>query len=162
MESIKKIGFLVSQLGPSQLCYDIIKNSNDYLANADDVDICLFWISDGHKPLEANFACMPLIEAYGYNGNIIVTDLHSLSRVMSYPGPNRASKIWFYDYNLDYTKIPAQMRSWEGLSQLYYHPKVELIARSQSHAEILNSVFREPKAIVENCNVSELCRIIYS
>lgn len=160
--SIKKLGFVVSALGPSQVCYDIIKSANDYLSVADDVDICLFWVVDGPRPVQPRFACMNIIEAYAYDGNIIATNLHTLSRVMSYPGPNRSGNIWFYDYNLDYTKIPAQGRSWEGFKDLYNNPKVELIARSASHSEILTSVFRSPKAIVENCNVSEFSRIIYS
>lgn len=157
---ITKLGFVVSNIGPTQICYDIIKQSNDYLSHSDDVDVCLFWISDGPKPLQPKFACMPLIEAYAFNGHIIATDIHTLSRVMDYPGPNRNNRILFYDYNLDYLRIPQQMRNWDQFNVLYNNDKVDLIARSEAHAEILHSIFRPVKGVVENCDISKLKDLI--
>lgn len=161
MGKIKKIGFVVGRLGPSQLCYDIIRSSNNYLSINDDVDICLFWVLDGPKPAQPRFSCMPIIECFAYPGNVIATDLHTLSRTLSYPGPHRNRFIYFYDYNLDYTKIPHQMRKWDELNSLYNHQKVQLIARSENHAEILTAAFKKPIGIVEDYNIEKFKEIIY-
>lgn len=157
----KKIGWVVSRLGPDQLCYDIIRSSNEYLQSKDDVDISLFWIQDGPRIIQPRFACMSLYELYGYPGVTIATSLHTLSRALDYPGPNRHSKIYFYDYNLDYLRLPQQMRNWEQLNTLYCHPKVEVIVRSEDHANIIKSVFRSVVGIVPDANIEKIRDIIY-
>lgn len=159
--NIFKLGFVTSQMGPSQVCYDIIKSSNEYLASQDDVDISLYWISDGPRVIEPRFACFPLIETFAFPGHTVCTNLHTLSRVLSYPGPNRSKYIYLMDYNLDYNKIPPQGRSWEQLNGLYNHPKVKVIVRSESHADILSSTLLNYRPnIVSDCNIGKLKEFI--
>lgn len=158
---IKKIGWVISAMQPGQLQYDIIRSSNEYLSSNDDVDISLFWIQDGPRVIQPNFACFSLFELYGYPGVAISTSLHCLSRTLDYPGPARAGKVYFYDYNLDYLRLPPQMKQWEQLNSLYNDHKVEIIVRSQDHYNIISSVFKKPIGIVENCNIEKLKEIIY-
>lgn len=159
--SIKKIGWFVSHMGPSQLNYDIIRSSNEYLSHNDDIDISLYWVQDGHRIIEPRFAMMPMFEIYGFPGAVIATSLHTLSRVLDYPGPARHGKVYLYDYNLDYLRLPPQMRQWEQLNSLYCNPKVEVIARSEDHANIIKSIFRPVVGIVPDANVAKLQEIIY-
>lgn len=162
MSKIKKIGWVVSSLTPGQLQYDILRSSNEYLQSRDDLDISLYFVQDGPRVIQPRFACMNLFELYGFPGVAICTSLHTLARTLDYPGPQRNNqKIFFYDYNLDYLRMPQQMRQWEQLNGLYCHPKVEIISRSDSHADILKSVFKPVAGICPDANIVKLKEIIY-
>lgn len=161
MSELKKIGWFVSSMNPGQLQYDIIHSSNEYMQNNDDVDISLYYVQDGPRVIQPRFACMNIFELYGFTGIVVCTSLHTLSRCLDYPGPNQQSWIYFYDYNLDYLRIPAKMRNWEQLNSLYCHPKVKIIARSNEHADILKSIFQPVIGILPDANVAKLQEIIY-
>lgn len=156
MNKIKKIGLVVSQLSANQLSYQLIHSTNKLLSQRDDTDVSLFWINDGHRPVKPNFACMPLFECFAYTGITIATSIHTASRILTYPGPNRHPWLYWYCYDLDWLRLPAQQRQFESLATLYNHPKIRLIARSEEHAEILTSVWKPPIGVVPDCNVELL------
>ena len=159
MNNIKRIGFVVSQLGVNQLSYDIINSSNEYLSRNDDVDISLYWVNDGPRVLQPAFACFCLYELYGFSGHTICTSLHTLSRALAYPGPNRNPYIYYMSYEMDYLRLPQ--RNWESINQLLNHPKVKIIVRSEAHYDIYKSTWREPTGIVPDCNIEKLKAIIW-
>lgn len=157
---ITKIGVVVNQLSPNQICYDIIKNTNDYLSRSDNVDVTLFWVNDGPRIIQPKFACMHIFEAYGFHGDVtIATSIQTASRIIDYPGPNRG-KLLYWIYDIDYLRLPAQQRSWEGLSSVYLNNKLKLVSRSETHSEIINSVWRTPSGVMESFDIEKVLELI--
>jgi hypothetical protein len=154
---ILKMGFIVNNLGPNQLSYQLINSANSYLRNKDDTDVAAFYHSMSPIPYKPNFGLFHLFEAFNYNGYMIATNLHSASRMLSWPGPNR-HKMYLYCYDLDWLRLPQ--KQWEQLAQIYLNPKLHLISRSQNHAEILGSTWKTPISVIEDCNFSRFAEFI--
>ena len=154
---ILKLGFIVNNLGPNQLSYQLVNSANEYLRSKDDTDISIFYHQLNPIPYRPSFGVFGLFEAYNYNGYVIATNLYSASRMLSWPGPNR-HKMFFYCYDLDYLRFPQ--KQWESLAQIYLNPKLHLIARSHFHSEILSLAWKPPVGIVEDCNFSKFVELI--
>lgn len=155
-----KLGFVLSQVSVNQLTYEFIHASNKYLRVNDDVDICGFWVNDGPRPIQNTFAMMPLIDCYAWSGHTIATSLHTLSRILSYPGVNRKDRIYYYAYDMDHLRLPGNMRSWDGLQQLIFHPKVDIVVRSEDAFNIIKSTLKTPTAIIDGFDINGFKKLI--
>jgi hypothetical protein len=159
LSKIKKLGFVISHLTVNQLSYQLISNANRLLGERDDVDVSIFFANDGPRVVQPRFACYCLFEAFGYNGHTIATSIQTASRVLSYPGPNR-NQLWWYMWDLDWLRLPAESRQYEQLAQLYMNPKFNLVVRSADHFNIVKSVWREPASIIEDANIEEFAQLV--
>jgi hypothetical protein len=158
LSKVKKIGVVFNQVGPNQLYYQFALQANRLLSQRDDVDISGYWINDGPRTVQPNFALMPLFEAYAFHGITVATSLNTCARVLEYPGPNRYKCIYFYCFDLDWLRL--QQKQYEQISSIYMHQKVQLIARSEDHAKIIESVWRRPFAVMENFDLSKIVDIL--
>lgn len=155
---VKRIAFIVPKIGPDQLCFQLIDNANNYLRGYDDVDVTIFFRQDGPRPVQPNFSIMCLFEAFGFNGDMLIaTDLNGASRILTYPGCN-PDRLYFYVWDLEWLRM--SQKTYEQLRDIYANPKLKLIARSNTHAEILTALWQRPIAIIEDANLEEFAKLI--
>jgi hypothetical protein len=152
---LTKIGFLLSDCGPNQAAYEIIKSCNEYLSRKDNIDPIIFWRNISPFVITPNFSSMCMYEAYRYNGNLISFDLNSATRSLDYFVDSR----YFYVFDLEWCHI--KNRPYEQLAEIYQNPKLKLIARSQQHYDIIKLSWGIlPVGIVQNSNIEEFAGII--
>lgn len=149
-----KLGFIVNNLGPSQLAYYLVKNLNDMVANRPELDAVIFYENVAKPCLQPRFAAMQALEAWGYNGVVTATTLSSAERLLSCPSPARK---FFYVWDLEWTRGQGEFRYFQ---RIYGNPKLELIARSAQHASVISSVWNRPVAgIVDDCDYRQFLEI---
>ncbi len=155
---IKRIGFLVDHLGPSQLAYQLIFSANKLLAQSDKVDVCLFFRNFQPPVITPIFGTFTAYEGLNYNGIMVATDLQSASYITKWAGPNR-SKMYFYLNELEWLRFRDSF-SYESLAMIYNHPKLNLICRSQEHANLVEICWKTPFGVVPNGDVKRFAEIL--
>lgn len=154
---IKKYGFLVDSMGINQLAYQLTRSANEYLLTNDSVDVAVFFRNPAAFCIKPNFGVFHMFEGFSYDGFTVATDLSSAQRMLTWPGPNRRN-MFFYLNNLEWLHLPQ--KQYEQLADIYMNPKLNLIARSATHAEIISSVWRPCYGVVENSNFSKFVEVI--
>jgi hypothetical protein len=158
MNKIKKIGLLVDQLEPTQILYQFVKTANKFLLTNDWADFCIFYRNFGALPLQPNFGTFSAAECFAYDGFTVATDLQGAQQILRYPGPNRRS-LYFYLNDLEWLTTRDKF-SYEALASIYLNPKLNLICRSEPHAEIVRAVWKEPKFIIENGDAAKFAELL--
>jgi hypothetical protein len=131
-----KIGIALDNLGPSQLNYYLVKNGNEAVLNKPTLDITAFVNTSAVISLPANFAAMPMYEAWGYNGVLIATTFITAQKAQKCLAPQ---KKFFYVWDLEWLRPSIQKVDFNyrvGAS-VYCDPLMPLIARSAEHARVL-------------------------
>lgn len=119
-------------------------------------DCYLFHDKMLYKPEKNKFAVMQQIEALHHRGTLLSTNLIT-SQIMA--SSLVARRKLFYVWNLEWLYISEFGAN--QLKKVFYNSEIELIARSQSHYDLLTTLFKEPIAIVENWNTEKLREVIY-
>ncbi len=147
-----KVGVAVTNLGPTQLNYFLIQNTNRLLAERHDVDLIVFYENLHNPCLTMNFGSMQLTEAWGYDGTLIATTLSTASKILQFPGPSR--KL-FYVWDLEWLRM--REKSFSELRSIYANPRLQLIARSDEHARVLEACWNTPiLGVVEDFNINNI------
>ena len=126
----KRIGFAVNSLALSELNWRIFEQANskpliDTIIFAQDVDV----------PIEYTpVPVMKLVEGYGFSGTMVATNVRLANTIDGFPCPR--SKF-FYVWDLEWLRV-------RPLSHAYFHkaytsPNYRLVARSDRHAQLLES-----------------------
>lgn len=152
---IEKFGFVLSHLAPAQLPYKLIKSANEFLEKKDSCDIIIFYQNLSPLVVNPNFAIMNLSEAYNYDGRLVATEVNNAARILDYVGTR---KKYFYVWDLEWTKMGNKV--YEQLSSVYNNPRINLIARSKQHYDIIKLAWREPVGIVDDCNFEKMTDLI--
>ncbi len=148
------IGFLVRAVSMSQEGLLLIHECNKLLEKQRDTEINIFYEDYDRIPIKPEFSLMQNRHAWGYTGTLISTDLHTTEVLAHLAGPRR--KL-FYVWNLEWLYSHNMYVSY---SKLYQSPDIDLIARTQSHADIITKLWKEPKYIMEDFDHEQLARII--
>jgi hypothetical protein len=151
-----KVGILVKHLGRTQLANSIIENVNRFLSENGDTDIITF-VENVVRPCQTPlFSVMNLNEAWEYNGIAIATNLSTAEKVLSFPGPKHRV---FYVWDLEWMRRTD--RNFLSYHNVYANPRLELIARSESHAKLIEQCWSRPvKAVVEDCDIGAMLQVI--
>ncbi len=150
-----KIGVALDSLGPTQLNYFLIANTNRLMAERCDVDLIAFYMTLARPCLPMNFASMQLVEAYGFDGTIIATSLLTADKILKFPGPKR--KL-FYVWDLEWLRIND--KSYSTLRSIYANQKLAIIARSQEHKRVLEECWNINVAhVVDDFNIEAICQL---
>ena len=152
---MSKAGILVNKVDTSQLGYTLCMSVNELMQEDPSLDIMVFYETWGKPPGPTNFCMLMERECWGLDGPIIATNLHTAQRAIRCPGP---TKKYFYVWNLEWTMLQNVM--FEHLQEIYCHPNLELIARSESHAKIITDLWKKPKFVMDNFDKDVLRRII--
>jgi hypothetical protein len=151
---LNKVGILVNNLGRNQLAHGLIHSVNNFLEGSSDTDIIIFAENVVHPCSVPKFAVMNLNEAWEYDGLIISTSLSTAEKSLLFPGARRRL---FYVWDMEWMRVGDG--DFDYFQSIYGNPKLDLIARSDTYAKIIERCWNRPvKAVVENCDVGELIR----
>lgn len=148
---IRTFAVLLDQIHVSQQSYYIISNLNRMVEKH--VDICplIFYQTYGPYPITPKFSTMQEIEAWSFDGDLIATNLNSAKTAIECP---RASRRFFYIWDLEW--IYRKSLPFSMFAELYCHPSLDLIVRSQNHYDIVSQCWKQPKYIIEDFNLEEI------
>ena len=160
------LGFLVKNLGASQLGYYLSRNINNHLENNHELDIICYTEEFERNCMHTNFSVMEMAEAWGQRGPMIATSISTAEKLVKIPA---ASKKYFYIWDLEWYHIQNRLVGDFFRKQIYiyntgsiYHdPSLELICRSQEHADIISNNFnREVRHIIEDFNLNKILEVV--
>ena len=155
MQKNKQIGILLEDLSASQLTFYTIKNINDYLEKSD-IDFVVFFQNSTTSMITPRFSTMSVSEMWSFNGIVIAT---SVTTALSMQKTCTPGEKFFYVWDLDWHRQSGL--EFEYTIQAYNDPKLNLIARSSSHAKaIKNYCNRDVCGIVDNFNIDQLIGVI--
>lgn len=150
-----KLGICIDNLGASQLNYFLVKTGNAYLRENPGDDLIAFCESQTRNPLPANFAGMPVYEAYGFNGAVVATTLETAKKILGFPCP---SKKYLYLWDVGWLRQPGSYREY---ADVYRHLDLNIIVRSTDHFRLFEDCWnRTPSSIIEDCDVADLFALV--
>lgn len=147
---MQKLGIFVKSLTSDHLSLAVTQCVNT-LVKTTNIDPVIFREELSHINRRPLCGVMHVHNAWRYNGICISTDISTTKTLISCACPTRKFFLiwnleWLYQDNLVY----------EMMRNVYLSPEVELIARSESHAKIIEKAWRKPKLIVEDLNVTQI------
>ena len=134
---MKTFGIMVEKFDISQQSLLIISQLNSLLAKHHDVSPIVFHQDYGPFAEHPQFSTMLEIEAWDFDGTLISTDLSTTKTILACP---RAPKKLFYVWDLEWLYL--QKASFEQMSVIYQHDDIQLIARSDSHYDIIKKCWK--------------------
>ncbi len=147
-----RLGFIVNHLGNTQMAHFLIHNVNEHLEKHYDTDIIVFFENVVRTHTTPHFAGMNVNEAWDFNGTVVATSLSTAEKLLTFPGKKRRL---LYVYDLEWLRPPEREFGW--YESIYRNPRIELIARSESHALIIENTWsRRPIGVVEDFNIKKL------
>lgn len=152
---IKQFGILVENIGPHQHGLCILKNCTELLQKDYQYSPIIFYHSYGTPYLNTNVSMMTNIEAWSFNGPLIANDIFTAA-ILDKCTASRNK--YFYIWDLEW--IYMQNRHFDMFKTTYLNPDIELIARNESHARLIEKVWKKPTAIIEDFNYEKLLSTI--
>jgi len=151
-----KINFLINHLAASQLAYNLIHSINNQPYDVND-EYTVFVEDITPICVPPTFVIMQLAEAWAQRGITIATNLSTALKLRDFPGP---CAKFFYVWDLEWLRGHGN-RYYEFYQSVYSNTALELIARSQTHADLLTNCFnRKVNHIIEDCNIIQFKSII--
>ena len=147
------LGIVVRALGTNQLGYNIIKQVNAMMGGGA-IYVTVFYDEHDRIPNIPYFPMMQTMHLWGFNGDIITTDVESTYTTLRIPTIKRR---FFYVWNLEWVYNRDYFTYY---SKVYNNDDVELIARSQSHFDILEQCWKKPIGIIDDFNYREILSTI--
>jgi hypothetical protein len=143
------LGIMLPDLSASQLAFEVINQANK-LSFEGKYECILFPLGIGTICVKPNVAILNPAEVYDFKGVLIATNLHSASVLCNLK--NNARKL-FYIWDLEYLRGKVD---YVSNIQTYANPKIELICRSEFHAQMIENYCNRKPRIVKNCNIKEM------
>ena len=153
--SIKQFGVLVETLDMSQRGLCIAHNLNKLIQEDDGYDPIVFFQKYGYNPINKLFAMMQEVEVIDFPHPVIALSLSLANRLLNTAVPSRRL---FYVMDLEWLYLETLI--YEEVSEIYCNDKIELIARSDSHAKLLTECWKEPIAVIQDFNYLEIQKIL--
>jgi hypothetical protein len=140
---MSKLGFIVPDLGPSQLSFGLIKAANDAVAVNPGLCVTVFYENIRLPCVCPHFACMHVAEAYLFDGSLIATSFSAAEKMARMPSSPR--KL-FYVWDLDWLR-PWRRQSFNEHALVYGNESIELLARSGDHAKVIAQAWNRSVAV---------------
>lgn len=149
-----KISAIIDNLGPSQNAFYMIKEFNKMAA--DYTFSCSAFINRITSPvIKPLFSCPIVAYFSGYNGVAIATTIREAVSILN---SSNNSKKYLYLWDLEWIYRPQQ---YEYVYNVIADPRLKLIARSKSHAQLIEGFCnKSPCGIVNNWNKNQLLRVV--
>ena len=148
------ISALLPDLSISQNSFYLIKEFNKCLSDTD-LSMGVFHLRAALPPIQPLFSCKNVAFLNSYNGVIVSTRIEEANITLkSYCKTDRYLYLW----DLDWLENPVHFST---AMETMRDPKLKLIARSESHAEVIkNFCNREVCGIVDNWSMGQLLVIV--
>ena len=151
----KKIGFIIRNLGSSQISYSLIKSLNKIIKQG--VSPVVFWEELSGFTLSPHFPSMHVVDAYGYFDPIIATSLDSALTLINLPAPTRK---FYYIWDLQWMNYNNDL-PWGFYNRLFTNQSLELISRNKAHAGLIESCFNvKINHIFDNFSTKDLLKLL--
>ncbi len=149
-----KIGTLVKSLDCSQLAFMMTDSFNKASENTAEDDFIVFFNDFAPNVIRPLFCTLNISEMWNFSGNLISTCVHTTASMIKAP---IAATKYFYVWDLEWIRREIQ---YKDAIKSFIDPRIELIARSKSHAEaIKNFCNRDVIGIVEDFNIDQIKEI---
>jgi hypothetical protein len=149
-----QFGILLKKLGVTQQSYHLTRSVNALVDQDNRYSVTVFHEDWDLLLAVPHFTLMQAIELYGYPFKTMATDLKSAEFLLRCPAP---IKKYFYVWDVEWMRGHYD---FEQLSYVYQNPKLELIARTDSHAKIIENCWKTPKFIMNDFDTNVLKEII--
>lgn len=152
-----KIGFVVNNLGASQVAYTLIKAVNDAVHNDYRNSICTFVTSLVIPCIDVAFPQFHLREAPQFDGVLIATDFSS---ALSIKDATRSSR-YYYVNDLEWTRSHVFRHKQEVVDSVLKNDDIVKFARSEDHkAYMEDRGVRVSDILVEDFDIEKIVEII--
>lgn len=149
-----KLGIAVDKLGISQLALVLIDELNKVSKLEQYLDIVVFYHRYDVLLKSPFFGMFQEQLMWGFDGPVIATNLNTMHTLLSCPKP---TSKYFYIWDLEWMH---HQYDYEFLLSIYCNDQVELIARSEEHAKVIENCWKKPIDILEDFNYEKLTSII--
>lgn len=151
-----RLGFILSHVGARQDAYELLSSAGDFLEARRDADVVVF-TQHIMKPWRVPpTAVMNATESFDFRGIVVATNLFGASNLLGSPG---ATRRIFYVQDFEWGQQDGP--SFEDCEAIYRDPRLELVARSTEHGEVLRGVWNRPVlGVVESFNVEAFARLL--
>ena len=147
------IGILKSLVSDTDQNFFMIESLNQLRHTS--TQSCLF--CDEHNTRVAsqiNTSIFPRIQVLYFNDILITDDLSEAQSLLNIPN---ARKRFIYLYHFEWQYI--QQPQFKHIESLLINDNIELIARSESHSQLISHLFKKPKYIMPEWDYKSLIRI---
>jgi hypothetical protein len=148
---IKSFGVLIDGLNNNQLTHTLLFNLNKIIQTSPNYSPTIFYQSIGQSSMPSMAAKVHYCNAWNYPHTLIATNLNTASILLNCIRPK---KRLFYVHDPEWVFLNCP--PFELVNNIYNNPKIQLIARSKSHFDLIKRVWKEPIGIVENFNIEQL------
>lgn len=145
-----RAGIVVDAIKLSQMSIYLCKALNK-IEQQTDLDVIVFNARWERLPMVARFAILQHFEVWGFDAPVMATDIKTAYRLLKCPLP---TKKYFYVWDLEWIFNPP--KPYQFYANIYQNDDLQLIARSKSHADILNKCWQKPIDIMENFDHEKL------
>lgn len=147
------IGILKSTLQNVDKDFFAVNSLNQLLKTS--TNACLFCDHiDNNFKLQAYTNVLQRVNMFRFNG-ILITD--NLGRCQDLVNASYAKKRFLYLYHLEWLYI--NNLEYAHIKKILLNDNIELIARTKSHAELIESLFKKPKYVMPEWDYKTLVEI---
>ena len=147
------IGIVKTSLQNVDKDFFAIHNLNQLVQTS--TNACLFCdYVDQHFKLSPHTTVLQRVNMFKFNG-ILITD--NLARSQDFINTTYAKKRFLYLYHLEWPYINDLQ--YVHIQRILLNDHIELIARSESHAKIIESLFKKPKYVMPEWDYNTLIEI---
>jgi hypothetical protein len=147
---MKNISVFIKDLSVSQKSFYLIKEFNRCLEDTD-ISTSVFVERPSIPPVPPLFSCKSVAFLSGYNGTVIATTIDEADKILK---ASNASSKYLYLWDMEWLETPLY---FEEAMRILRDDRLKLIARSKSHAELIESFCnKKPVAIISDWNINEL------
>lgn len=147
---MKKVGFLVDDLGPSQSSYFLIRSLNGWLAKSHEHDAIVFQRTTVRPCSEPRFALFTATDLPGFQGPVISTSFSCAQQLLKTQGP---CKLAYYMQDVEWLR---QARSWEEWQSVFANEHLQILTRGSSHARLFRQCWNREVSLVEDFNMEQI------
>jgi hypothetical protein len=151
---MNNISALVTDLGPSQMSFYLIKNFNE-LSRDPNFSCSAFLCNIGVPVTKPLFSCCSVSFFSDYSGVGIATSIHEADMLLK---SNNNSKKYLYLWDMEWLSKPM---NYSEVCNVMLDKRLKIIARSKSHAQIIeNFCNKKSIGIVEDWNKDQLLKVL--
>ena len=149
-----RAGIIIDGLGFTQKAMQTTLQMN-LLDRLDEYwDMVLFYVEHASIQISPRFAMMDSVEMYGFDAPVIATDLRTAFMLSE---AHSVTQKYFYIWDFEWINSVFDV---DLLLSIYHNPDIELIARSDEHADIIAKCWKNPIAVIENFNHEQITKLL--
>ena len=138
----RKLAVAVKNQGSSELSWRVVRWLSSLAAEGEIDPVLLF--EDGAPPcLPHNVPIFQLANAWMYDGAAIATSLSTAKQLLRFPSVRQKALLM---WDLEWLRYAN--RAWKPLHDIYGHPDLELVARTEEHRQIAENAWNRPVKII--------------